>query len=418
MRPPRIPIAFTFAVCLLAATIVALPHLVGANGLTQSAPETRALWVTRATLSSPAAVAQMVKAAEGGGFNTLLVQVRGRGDAYYHSNIEPRSPELALRPDFDPLAEILTLAKPAGIKVHAWINLNLVSSAVELPSSRQHIIYRQPEWLMVPRDLAAEMLTTDIRSPEYVGRLARWTRTHSNEVEGLYTSPIHPAAVAHVAAVAGDIVTNYAVDGVHIDYARFPNEDFDFSRVALQQFKLNVRGQLTEAERRRADRQETIDPLAYPNLFPERWTSFRQSRLTTLVMRIRTAVKTARPEASISAAVVPDLAHAADSRMQDWRTWLEQSLIDVVCPMAYTQDVELFERQIGEATDFAGERRVWAGVGAYRLSPAATLQHIAAARRQKAGGIILFSYDALVTPPNSVSSFAELGRSAFGAGSR
>jgi uncharacterized lipoprotein YddW (UPF0748 family) len=358
----------------------------------------------------------MVKAAQSSGFNTLIVQVRGRGDAYYRSSREPRPSELGVRPDFDPLAEILALAHPAGLEVHAWINVNLVSSAVELPSSRQHVIYRHPEWLMVPRELAAEMSSVDSRSPEYVGRLARWSRAHATEVEGLYTSAIHPAAAAHIAGVASDIVTNYAVDGVHIDYARYPNEAFDFSRASLQQFKTTLRPRLTVAERRRADSQEALDPLAYTNLFPERWTSFRQSRLTTMVMQIRTAVKAVRPTLTISAAVVPDLALATGTRLQDWRTWLDQSLIDVLCPMAYTQDVEAFARQIGVAADYAGSHPVWAGIGAYRLSPADTLQHIAAARRQKAAGVILFSYEALVAPPNSVTSLAELGRAAFGTG--
>jgi uncharacterized lipoprotein YddW (UPF0748 family) len=55
-------------------------------------------------------------------------------------------------PDFDPLAEVLARARPAGIRVHAWLNANLVASADELPSSPQHIVYRHPDWLKVPRD--------------------------------------------------------------------------------------------------------------------------------------------------------------------------------------------------------------------------------------------------------------------------
>jgi len=398
--------------------VLALSHAVlrGSTHRQEASTEVRALWVTRTTLASPAAIAQMVKAAQSGGFNTLLVQVRGRGDAYYKSALEPRAGELIARPEFDPLAETLALAKPAGLKVHAWVNVNLVSSAVDLPSSRQHIIYRQPDWLMVPRELASEMLNVDPRSPAYVGRLARWARARPDEVEGLFASPIHPWAATHIAAVITDIVTRYAVDGVHLDYLRFPNEEFDYSRAALQQFKVAVRPTLSAAEKRRADTQDAIDPLAYPTLYRDRWLSFRQSRLTTLVMRIRTAVKAARPAAVLSAAVVPDLEQATLTRFQDWRTWLDQSLIDVLCPMAYTQNVELFEKQIAAAQDYAGDRPVWAGVGAYRLTPAATLQHIAAARRQRAAGVILFSYEALVTAPNSAASLTALGRAAFGSG--
>jgi uncharacterized lipoprotein YddW (UPF0748 family) len=385
----------------------------------RAAEEVRALWVTRLTLSTPDRIAALVDAARAGGFNTLIVQVRGRGDAYYDSTFDPRATELAARPDFDPLAEVLARAKPAGLSVHAWINANLVSSAAELPASRQHVIYRHPDWLMVPRELAADMSAIDPRSPEYLGRLARWTRARLDEVEGLYASPLHPGAAAHVAGVAAEIVSQYDVDGLHLDYARFPNASFDYSRGALRQFKQSLAPYLSQAERVRVDAQELMDPTAYANMFPERWDAFRQSRITSLVMRVRTAVKAANPDIVLSAAVVPDLATATGSRMQDWRTWLDQSLVDVLCPMAYTQDLDLFGEQISLARDFAGDRPVWAGVGAYRMSAAATVQHIEAARRARAAGVVLFSYDALVSAPNSATTLTTLGRAAFGAtGSR
>src|SRR6188508_913691 len=177
-----------------------------------AAPEqTRALWITRTTLTSPESIKQMVAAAEAGGFNTLLVQVRGRGDAYYMPTIEPRANELAGKPDFDPLKVVLQQAHAAGLKVHAWVAVNLVSSAVTLPASRDHVIYRAPEWLMVPRELAAEMKKIDLRSPAYLGRLSRWTRAHNSIVEGLYTSPLHRAAQDHTASVIGEIAAKYPV---------------------------------------------------------------------------------------------------------------------------------------------------------------------------------------------------------------
>jgi uncharacterized lipoprotein YddW (UPF0748 family) len=380
-----------------------------------AAPEqTRALWVTRATLTSPESIRQMVAAAKAGGFNTLLVQVRGRGDAYYNGTLEPRAAELAGKPSFDPLATVLDDAHAAGMKVHAWVAVNLVSSSVSLPASRDHVIYRAPEWLMVPRELAAEMKKIDLRSPAYVGRLARWTRAHNTIVEGLYTSPLHLAAQDHTAAVIGEIAAKYAIDGVHLDYVRFPNEDFDYSPAAMEQFKAAMLPNLTDRERREAAAREALDPSAYANLFPERWSDFRRSRLTSLVIKIRTAVKTARPSVLVSAAVVPDAQQAFDSRLQDWRGWIDQSLLDVICPMAYTTEAGIFQKQITAARAYAGSRPVWAGIGAYQLSHSQTLAHIAAANRMGVAGVILFSYEALAAPPNSAGSVSELGRAAFG----
>src|SRR6186713_737122 len=233
-----------------------------------AAPEqTRALWVTRTTLTSPEAIRQMVEAAQAGGFNTLLVQVRGRGDAYYNGTIEPRAAELAGKPSFDPLMTVIADAHAAGLQVHAWVAVNLVSSSVSLPASRDHVIYRAPEWLMVPRELAAEMKKIALRSPAYVGRLARWTRAHASIVEGLYTSPLHPAAQDHTAAVIGEIAAKYPVDGIHLDYVRFPNEDFDYSASAMEQFKSAISPDLTDGERRAAAAREALDAAAYPNLF-------------------------------------------------------------------------------------------------------------------------------------------------------
>lgn len=387
-------------------------------GAAAAVPEpTRALWVTRTTLASPDAIGQMVRAAEAGGFNTLVVQVRGRGDSYYTGTIEPRAPELASKPAFDPLAAVLEQAHAAGLKVHAWVAVNLVSSSVSLPASREHVIYRAPEWLMVPRELAAQMKKVDVRSPAYIGRLARWTRAHADEVEGLYTSPVHPGAQAHVASVIGELVRKYAVDGVHLDYVRFPNESFDYSPSAIELFKAAIRPDLTDQERRDAAAREVLDPAAYPNLFPGRWDEFRRSGLTELVLKVRTAVKAARPATIVSAAVVADLKQASESRLQDWRAWLDQSLLDVLCPMAYTTDAQVFRQQVASALEYAGDVPVWAGIGAYRMTQAQTLQHMAIARKLGAGGVILFSYEALTAPPHSAGTLSELGRAAFGAGS-
>src|SRR5256886_1505141 len=47
--------------------------------------EVRALWVVRSTLADPDSARAMVRRAAEAGFNTLILQVRGRGDAYYRS---------------------------------------------------------------------------------------------------------------------------------------------------------------------------------------------------------------------------------------------------------------------------------------------------------------------------------------------
>jgi uncharacterized lipoprotein YddW (UPF0748 family) len=378
-----------------------------------AAGEVRALWVVRTTLSSPAAIETMVGAARAAGFNTLLVQVRGRADAYYAGGIEPRPVALVSQPAFDPLAETISRAHAAGLKVHAWVNVNLISSAAELPLARDHVVYRHPEWLMVPRQLAADLVRVDPKSPEYLGRLARFARGQANELEGLYLSPVTQPAVDYTVGIIRDIVQRYAVDGVHLDYARYPRYDFDYSRDALAAFRRSVVGDLDPADTAAYDRRLGTEPLIYTQAFPDRWRRFRAAQLTALVARLGAAVKEARPQALVSAAVMPDLEDASTNRFQDWRTWLERGVIDVVCPMAYTTDAAVFATQVATAREAAGPHPLWAGIGAYRLSQLEIVANVQAARRLGAGGIVLFSYDSLTGPTRGTEYLAQVGRAAF-----
>lgn len=376
-------------------TVTIVAFACGSLFAQKPAPEVRALWVQRGSLGSAASINAAVDMAKSGGFNTLIVQVRGRGDAYYASRHEPRPSLLAAQPpSFDPFELMLERAHRAGLKVHAWVNVNLVSDA-EPPSARRHIVYLHPEWLMVPRPLADELGRMNPRDPLYLRRLSEYARARSDRVEGIFLSPVHKGAADHVTKVIGDIVSRYDVDGIHLDYIRFPNDEFDYSAGALAEFRSEITSRSSGAERRDYASRARGRPLFYTEMFPQGWQEFRRARLTTLLTRIRSTVKTRRPRAMLTAAVFPDANDAANRRFQNWGGWLETGLLDAICPMAYTTDPTLFRTQIANVELLAGRRPVWAGIGAYQLSPSATVENIRAARQLGAEGIVLFSSDNL-----------------------
>jgi uncharacterized lipoprotein YddW (UPF0748 family) len=375
-----------------------------------AATETRALWVLRGSLTSPDKIDRLVKSAARSGFNTLLLQIRGRGDAFYASTLEPRSALLA--PAFDPLAYAVDAARASGLRVHVWFNTNLIASPQMMPTERTHIVHAHPEWLMVPRPLAAELGRLGPRHRRYVPKLVEWTKRNNAGVEGLYASPVTPEAAQHVERVVTDIVTRYAVSGVHLDYIRYPSNLFDHSPAALDAFRDSMLRELSTADRRRLDDRLLRDPLAYADAFPERWSSFRRLRLADLVARIRGAVQRARPGTLLTAAVIPDAREAFDHKLQDWPNWAQRGLIDAFCPMAYTTSLPVFNRQVAAARQAAAPRQVWAGIGAYRLTSAQTIDHISAARQAGAAGVVLFSYDSLVES-TSRDVLGDIGRVAF-----
>ena len=91
------------------------------------------LWVVRDALKSEKSINELINFASEKKINDLFVQVRGRGDALYNSQIIPRS-QLLPDNDFDPLLYLLKNIKDKGIKVHAWVNVYLLWSSKTLPS--------------------------------------------------------------------------------------------------------------------------------------------------------------------------------------------------------------------------------------------------------------------------------------------
>ena len=232
------------------------------------------------------------------------------------------------------LGEMVSAAKTHGLRVVAAVDVTRVTSANEWPASRDHVVYTHPEWLMVPRELALELSRLDVRSPDYSGRLARWARANANRgrdsVMGLYLSPVHTEVAAFVADAVGRLVERIPFDGVQFDTARYPSGDFDYSRLSLEELRREIRPGLSAEERRRLDGVEQLDALAYTTEFPEAWRRFRQTQLTALVVRARTAVKAVRPETIVSAVVGSDPLAALSDYLQDWPTWLDNRFIDAV----------------------------------------------------------------------------------------
>ncbi len=366
-----------------------------------TAQEVRALWVVRTTLTSPEKIRQLVQSAADNGFNTLIVQIRGRGDAYYKSRVEPRAMELKDQPpSFDPLALTLEEAHKRGLKVHGWLNTNLLANLDALPTTPTHVYHKHPEWLAVPKPVAAELYDMSPRDPAYRHKIVEWSKANRGELEGVYTGPANPKVRDHIYNIWMDVLKHYKVDGLHFDYVRFASPDFDYSRTSLKRFRKWLEPQLTSDQRRELKQSLKTNPLAAPEMFPLKFADFQRAQVTTLVERIYRAVKKRRPEALVSAAVFANDENAFTRRFQDWRRWLQMGILDVACPMAYSTDTAVFQKQIEVAvtTAHAAKRHVWAGIGAYRIPSESAVEKINVARGLNAEGFILFSYDFTTRP--------------------
>ena len=341
------------------------------------AGELRGLWVVRTGLTSPEEIDRVVDRAAEAGLNALFLQVRGRGDAFYASKLQPRSRLLDGQPaTWDPLEHAVARARTRGLAVHAWINVLLTGDfGLELPSG--HELVRHPEWVMVPRSAAARALGA---MPDALRPIVR-RGARGGDAEGYYLSPSVPAVTEHLASVVRELVSGYALDGLHLDFIRYPGPEYDYSRAALLAFRPNLAGR---------------ELLSAPDGDAEAWDQKRRDAVTLLVGRLSAVAREVRPGILVSAAVVPVRATAVSHKFQDWPSWMSSGFLDAVCPMTYTTDDRLFRRQVQDARDVAGGRlAVWAGIGAYRLDANGVLGKLALARAAKVDGVILFSHESL-----------------------
>ena len=397
MAAPHCPgrLALCLRVIAVALALVIAPHSssprsrLRAKGRRRPA-EVRALWVTRATLASPAAIAQMVQR-----------RAERRLQHAHRAGARPRRRVLhAARSSHAP-AE-LGVAARTSIR---WPKRSRVARTRR--PARARLGRRQSG---VERGRAAGVAATHHLSPAGLAdgaaragggdardsiRAARsmsagWragrarVRTRS---KGCTRRRSIRASSTHVVADVVDELVDAATRSTACTSTTraIPSEDFDYSRAALQQFKLAVRPELSEADRA-ARRQPRGDRSARlpGSVSASAGQSFRRSRLTSIVMRLRTAVKAARPAAMLSAAVVPDLAQALRFALPGL-AHVARSVADrrPVPDGVHARIVAVFERQIvRRAAIWPASAPVWAGIGAYRLSCRGhRSQHIAAARR-------------------------------------
>jgi len=361
----------------LAADLPAAPA-----GAPRIAPaEVRALWVVRSSLTSPAAIRTIVAQARDNGYNTLIVQVRGRGELFCAGGLEPRASELAGQPaEFDPLEQIVREGHAAGLQVHAWINAMFVWSRPQPPACPDHIVHAHPDWLMVNR----------------AGR-----KVAIGDKDGLFTCPSHPEVRQHLHDVVLDVARRYDVDGIQFDFIRYPGADYCYCMGCLTRFKREANRALPPALRASLARRP--GRLVYPQVLSRRWAAWRREQITSLVRWISRDLKALRPSLIVSADVIawggynPDFHESAAYATvgQDWYGWLREGILDVAVPMTYQTSTAAFRRWVRGVRRDLPKATVWFGIGAYLCSPRGSAAQIAEARAAGAAGWSLFSYSAV-----------------------
>ena len=340
--------------------------------------ELRAAWVVRHTLNTRDDIDRAVEYAIHARFHMIFAQVRGRGDVYYRSDLEPVARSLEVPIDqFDPLDYLLGRAHEAGIEVHAWVNVFYVWSDPRTHPPPNHIVTRHPEWLVADE--------TGVRMDERP--VGAW---QDRNLEGYYVSPGNPAVREHTAAVIGDLVERYPVDGVHLDYIRYPNAHFDFGEVERTRFMLRY-GVDPKAVRERSKTLGGIVAETEYGLLDSLVVEWRVSQVDSMVLKVRSVIG----DLPLSAAVIPDFNRARVEKGQDWRRWVTKRLVDFVVPMAYAYEPAGLVRQMRMIKRSIGAEHFLVGLPVYDGRSRNLGYSVSLLRQEGILGYSLFSYNAL-----------------------
>ena len=285
-----------------------------------------------------------------GHLNALFVNALRAGVAHYRSQVLPSTAGEAGQGD--PLAECLRACKQAGIELHAWTTC-----------------YRL--------DDAPEAFVAALRAD---GRLAR--RRDGADLRCL--CPSDPRNLALTRDATLELLRAHNVAGIHLDHICYPDADSCFCDGCRERFQQAAGEKVAKWP---------DDALAGP--LKDRFAAWRQEQVTALVRTLAAEVRRARPGTLLSAAVVGDWETARRDLGQDWKRWLEEGLLDFVCPMTFTPDGGRFEEAVARQAEWVGGRvPLYVGIGAYRIPDTADLlDQIERARRLGADGFVLYHAD-------------------------
>lgn len=226
------------------------------------------------------------------GLNTVFVQARMRSTVAYPSAYEPWDEAFTgtpgVAPSYDPLALVVDECHKRGLECHAWV---VTFPVCKVPTAKK---------------LGKKALPR--MHPELCQRCGDlWMM-----------DPGVPETADYLAKLCKEIVEKYDVDGIHLDYIRYPEREIRFND--NQTYRKYGRGSKSKAE-------------------------WRRNNVTRCVQTIHDAIKSVRPWVRLTCAPIgkhDDLPrhssygwNARTAVSQDAQRWLDMGWMDALFPMMY-----------------------------------------------------------------------------------
>ncbi len=346
--------------------------------------EIRAIWLDRGTIvqaRSPEGLKQVFDRLAEAGINTVFFETVNAGYPIYPSQVAPEQNPLTRR--WDPLASAVTLAHERGMTLHAWVWVFAAGNQ------------RHNRLLNLPATYPGPILA---QHPTWAGYDNAGNRIPPGQ-DKPFLDPAHPEVRSYLTRLMTEIVQNYEVDGIHLDYIRYPFQDpganrtYGYGEVARWRFQ-SITGVDPLSLSARLDPSMSQNEQIQQRVLWDRWTEFRVQQVNSFVETLSGTLRRQRPDLVLSAAV---FAHPEHERLQkiqqDWGTWARAGYLDWIVLMSYAQDTSRFERLVRPwlVDQTFGSTLVIPGIRLLSLANTAAIDQLQTARDLPTPGYALFA---------------------------
>ena len=316
--------------------------------------EGRALWNHSGLGAYPGDWERSAKELAAAGINMIFPNMAWGGLAHYDSSVLPQSTKFTKYGD--QIAQCVKAAHKHNLEVHVWkITWNLEGA---------------------PKEFVDKMKKDGRTQISSTGDSINWL------------CPSNPENVLLELNAITEIVQNYDVDGIHLDYIRYPGSRACYCDECHKRFMLATRQHIKEWP---------ASVLPRTGQHSEAYIEWRAQQITRLVRLIHKRTREIKPNIKISTAVFGAYPDCVTSIGQDWIAWAKAGYVDFVCPMNYTEDTKYFtdllEKQLALMPKGVA---IYPGIGATAsnslLTPDAVVGQIHLARFLGASGWTIFDY--------------------------
>lgn len=337
--------------------------------------ELRGVWIRPACKTKEDVVYVISRLAEAG-INNIFLETYYHGMTIFPSKTMVKYGFIEQNPlftDLDVLKTFVDEAHKRNIKVNVWFETFYVGNK-KPESNKKSILAVNPTWANLTKK------GYDSEKPVQC----------SAEHNGYFLDPANPEVQTFLLQLACEIIYNYQVDGINMDYIRFPQAAIP--KVAGSE--INAWG-YTQYAREEFKSIYNIDPLA---LTPQdqlwkAWNDYRRGKITEFVRRLSKICRSNK--VTLTAVIFPNRYSALENKHQDWAVWTDNDLIDGFTPLFLTCDpVTAADMMRGVIRYKNTKTKLYAGlfIAFMNGSESDLVRQVHEARKLKIDGFSIFDY--------------------------